>query len=287
MLIAACTLFSCGGDDPVTDDPIKPEQPENPQDPENPETKTKRIKTLKVNRPSGLFTEDKVAYDNQGRIIQIESHIENSGWFDLPKYDFVTTLTYQDTEVINEITSNGQSYRQILQLNETGYVEKLIYNETEGWDDTFEYWGTGHLKINDSFFTYQYEDGNLVTIADTEGKGTPDLIEPGSIPNKVGISSILLSREYNTLDYSFLGDSDFDIAVHNSFYLFYSGLYGKPSKNLETSITSGSYSLYYEYELDKDGCPKKIICTELNNGKPIPSNKSEEAFIANIEYWED
>lgn len=51
MLIAACTLFSCGGDDPVTDDPIKPEQPENPQDPENPETKTKRIKTLKVNRP--------------------------------------------------------------------------------------------------------------------------------------------------------------------------------------------------------------------------------------------
>ncbi|WP_293740154.1 DUF4595 domain-containing protein [uncultured Parabacteroides sp.] len=296
MLIALCFLLSCGGDDPLDtkpEDDIKPEQPEkssepdDPEDPENPETMNKRIKTLRVDRPSGLFTEDKVAYDEQGRITRIESHIENDGWFDLFKYDFVTTLTYKGTEVINEITCNGQLYKQILQLNETGYIEKLIYNEKEGWNDIFEYWGTGHLKINDDFYTYQYKDGNLVIIADTEGKGTPYLIEPGSISNKVGISSILLSGEYNTLDYSFLGDSDFDIAIHNSFFLFYNGFYGKPSKNLETSITSGSYSLYYEYELDEEGYPKKIICTELDNGTPIPSKESEEAFTANIEYWED
>ena len=101
------------------------------------------------------------------------------------------------------------------------------------------------------------------------------------------ISSILLSGEYNTLDYSFLGDSDFDIAIHNSFYLYYSGLYGNPSKNLEASITSGSYSLYYEYDLDEEGYPKKIYCTELDNGMPISSTESEEAFTASIEYWED
>ena len=45
MLIAACTLFSCGGDDPVTDDPIKPEQPQDPENPEKPENQTKQIKT--------------------------------------------------------------------------------------------------------------------------------------------------------------------------------------------------------------------------------------------------
>ena len=101
----------------------------------------------------------------------------------------------------------------------------------------------------------------------------------------MGISSILLSGEYNTLDYSFLGDSDFDIAIHNSFYLYYSGLYGNPSKNLEASITSGSYSLYYEYDLDEEGYPKKIYCTELDNGMPISSTESEEAFTASIEYW--
>ena len=89
------------------------------------------------------------------------------------------------------------------------------------------------------------------------------------------------------LDYSFLGDSDFDIAIHNSFYLYYSGLYGNPSKNLEASITSGSYSLYYEYDLDEEGYPKKIYCTELDNGMPISSTESEEAFTASIEYWED
>ena len=295
MLIALCFLLSCGGNDPLDikpEDDIKPEQPEKPsepeepEDPEKPETKNKRIKTLKIDRPSGLFTEDKVTYDEQGRITRIESHIENDGWFDLFKYDFVTTLTYKDKGVINEITCNGQSYKQILQINETGYVGKLIYNEKEGWNDIFEYWGSGHLKIKDDFFSYQYEDGNLVAITNTKGDA-PYLIEPGSIPNKVGISSILLSGEYNPLDYSFLGDSDFDIAIHNSFYLYYSGLYGNPSKNLEASITSGSYSLYYEYDLDEEGYPKKIYCTELDNGMPISSTESEEAFTASIEYWED
>lgn len=161
MLIALCFLLSCGGNDPLDikpEDDIKPEQPEKPsepeepEDPEKPETKNKRIKTLKIDRPSGLFTEDKVTYDEQGRITRIESHIENDGWFDLFKYDFVTTLTYKDKGVINEITCNGQSYKQILQINETGYVGKLIYNEKEGWNDIFEYWGSGHLKIKDDFF---------------------------------------------------------------------------------------------------------------------------------------
>lgn len=289
MLFALCFLLSCGGDDPVNikpEDDIKPEQPENPEGPSEPEVKRKRIKIMKVDRPSGLFTEDKVTYDKQGRIIRIESHVENDGWFDLFKYDFVTTLTYKDMSVVNEITCNGQSYEQILQTNETGYVGKLIYDEKEGWNDIFEYWGNGHLKIKNDFFSYQYEDDNLVVISNKKGDA-PCLIESGSIPNKIGISSILLSGEYNTLNYSFLGDSDFDIAIHNSFYLYYSGFYGNPSKNLETSIASGDNSLYYEYELDKEGYPKKIICTELNNGMPIPSKESEEAFTASIEYWED
>ena len=134
MLIALCFLLSCGGGDPLDikpEQPEKPSEPEEPKDPEKPETKNKRIKTLKIDRPSGLFTEDKVTYDEQGRITRIESHIENDGWFcfDLPEYDIVTTLTYKDKGVINEITCNGQSYKQILQINETGYLRKLNYNE--------------------------------------------------------------------------------------------------------------------------------------------------------------
>ena len=190
-------------------------------------------------------------------------------------------------EVVNEMAYEGKSDKQILRLNKTGCIEKLMI-DGEGWSDTYEYWGSGHLKIKDGFFSYRYEDGNLVNFkCDEEGNCSNYIVEPGSIPNKVGISSILLSYEFNTLDYPLLDDYNFDMAIHNTFYLYYSGLYGKPSKNLETLAKQGGCSLYFEYELDEEGYPKKIICTELEKGMPIPSTESVEAFTASIEYWED
>ncbi len=293
MLIAVCTLFSCGGDDPVTVDPIKPEQPENPQDPENPEIKTKRIKTLKVDRPSGLFTEDKLTYDDQGHIIKIESHIENSDWYDLPEYDAVTTFTYQDKKVIYEVTCNDYSHKQVLQLNDSGYIEKLVYNEKNEWSHSFEYWGDGCLKIKymdtGYYYAYKYESGNLTTVAFfADNKSSTDYIKLGTFPNKAGISPMLFSDEFCTLSFEMpweLGVDEF--ALHNAFYLFYNGLYGKHSKNLETSVTDRGDTISFEYKLDEEGYPTKIICTELDNGVPILSSESEDAFIANIEYWED
>lgn len=283
MLIALCFLLSCGGDDPLDikpEDDIKPEQPEKPSEPD---IKKKRIKALIVNRPTELYTEDKLVYDNQGRITRIESYIKNTDWFDLPEYNAVTTFTYLEGKVINKITCNGNSYQQILELNDLGYVEKLT--DSENWSNLFEYWGDGRLKIKGEC-AYQYLNGNLTVV---KGYYFSDMLlfEMCSIPNKAGIAPVLLSGYYNTLSYSFLEDSEFDIAVHNSFYLFYNGLYGKPSANLESTVTEGGYALYFEYELDKDGYPKKIFCTELNDGMPIPSKSSEEAFTANIEYFED
>lgn len=290
MLAALCFLLSCGGDDPLNEEPINPSNPEQPEKPEEPNTKIKRIKTLKVNRPSELYTEAKVTYDKQGRIVRIDSHVKNVDWFDLPEYNAVTTITYQGKNVINKITCNGETYQQTLQLNDKGYVEKLFYkyNEEDRYN-LFEYWENGNMKIGGNGwcdFAYQYSNGNI-TIADG-GRYFCYLYEASSIPNKAGISPALLSDDYNSLNYSFLMDGEFDIAVHNSFFLFYNGFYGKPSANLETSVAEKEdpYSLYYEYELDEGGYPTKIICTGLDNGKPIPSTMSEEAFTATIEYEE-
>ena len=72
MLIAACTLFSCGGDDPVTDDPIKPEQPDKP------DIQTKRIKSMTVYYPGkDYLTEQTLSYDDKDRINKIETYISD------------------------------------------------------------------------------------------------------------------------------------------------------------------------------------------------------------------
>lgn len=296
MLAALCFLLSCGGDDPLNEEPINPSNPEQPEKPEEPNTKIKRIKTLKVNRPSELYTEAKVTYDKQGRIVRIDSHIKDDlldligeDWFNfgLSEYDAVTTITYQGKNVINKITCNGETYQQTLQLNDKGYVEKLFYkyNEEDRYN-LFEYWENGNMKIGGNF-AYQYSNGNI-TVADG-GRYFCYLYEASSIPNKAGISPALFSWDYNSLNYSFLSSGiGFDIAVHNSFFLFYNGFYGKPSTNLGTSVAEKEdpYSLYYEYELDEDGYPTKIICTRLDNGMPIVGDKNIEAFTATIEYEE-
>ena len=297
MLIALCFLLSCGGDDPLDikpEDDIKPEQPEKPSEPEDPENpekpeiQTKRIKTMTVFSQDGYFVESNLSHDEKNRISQIKSHIVADG-----THDVIENFSYQNGLILYEIEYNGATHKQELFLNKQGLIDKFAYTWMED-SHSFEYENNYLIKQNyyDSgyidYFKYKYMDGNLAYyISGSESWFSEDVfhVTYTEKENKLGISPMLLTEDYRTL-FIYLPFEDLeDFYLYNGFFCFYGGLFGKPSKNLEQSVTEGGESISFEYKFDKDGYPIEITSKYFDDGEYIPDD--EESFTVNIEYWKD
>ncbi len=294
MLIALCFLLSCGGDDPLDikpEDDIKPEQPEkpsepeepeDPENPEKPEIQTKRIKTMTV-FSEDYFVESNLSYDEKNRISQIKSHIVTDG-----THDVIENFSYQHDLILYEIEYNGKTNKNELFLNEQGLVEKIVYPWNPWEDNLFFKYENNYLveqiegDAGEKFY-YKYIDGNLAYWM----SGYVFHITYTKNENKLGISPMLLTFDYRTLwiyTPEDLEDSE-NFYLYDEFFCFYEGLFGKPSKNLEQSVTGGGESISFEYKFDKDDYPIEITSKYFDDGEYIPDD--EESFTVNIEYWED
>lgn len=300
MLIALCFLLSCGGDDPLDikpEDDIKPEQPEkpsepeepeDPENPEKPEIQTKRIKTMTV-FSEDYFVESNLSYDEKNRISQIKSHIVAEG-----THDVIESFSYQNGLILYEIEYKDVTHKQKLCLNKQGLIDNFAYTYMED-SHSFEYENNYLIKHNyyDSgyldYYKYKYIDGNLAYFISgiEEVKSHEDVfhVTYTENENKLGISPMLLTFDSRTLwIYTPFEDLE-DFYLYNGFFCFYGGLFGKPSKNLEQSVTEGGESISFEYKFDKDDYPIEITSKYFDDGEYIPDD--EESFTVNIEYWED
>ena len=290
ILIAACTLFSCGGNDPVTDDPIKPEQPQDPENPEKPENQTKQIKTMTVSSRSGYFVENNLSYDENNRISQIKSHVKSSYY---KGQDVVTDFSYKNGLIMMETKHNGATDKLEMFLNRQGLVEK-IKSAWGGWStsaESFEYENDYLVKqkdVSEDSYVYRYMNGNLTSYSYFEDGIYESVyqITYTDKGNKLGVSPLLLRKYDKTIDIPLPFEDLDDHYLYYGFFCFYGGLFGKPSKNMEESVTWGGSPISYEYKFDQDGYPIEITSKYFNrDGEYILDN--EESFTANIEYWEN
>ncbi|RHU25162.1 hypothetical protein DXD68_14515 [Parabacteroides sp. TM07-1AC] len=295
MLIAACTLFSCGGDDPVTDDPIKPEQPDKP------DIQTKRIKSMTVYYPGkDYLTEQTLSYDDKDRINKIETYIS-----DRYRDNFITSISY-DNNQITSITKNhckhsnptdlncdygglSCSYNIQSTMNNQGFILDVTYfykditnNEQDQADKGKFNYKDGYLDYSDfngDNVKYIYANNNLISFIYnySDGNSETNYISYTKYENKLGISPLFLTEDYRFIDM----DIESDYYTFGLFFAYYSGWYGKTSKYLEEKVGS----CRFEYELDKDGYPVKIISKDFDEDGQYDEN-SDESFTVNIIYQE-
>ena len=134
--------------------------------------------------------------------------------------------------------------------NEQDQADKGKFNYKDGYLDYSDFNGDNvkYIYANNNLisFIYNYSDGNSET----------NYISYTKYENKLGISPLFLTEDY-------------------------SGWYGKTSKYLEEKVGS----CRFEYELDKDGYPVKIISKDFDEDGQYDEN-SDESFTVNIIYQE-
>lgn len=278
MLIAVCTLFSCGGDDPVNIDPDDKVDPEQPETPDKPTAKKKKIKKLLVHYGGSELAVCTVSYDKEDRICNIE-YREN----EYQHIDITKTYNKNKVTILTKDLDDGSIIDHIEGIrNDKGFISKTTSLETSGYprNASMLYNKDGyicelqcsshntvikHTYINNELTSYNvkfndenyYEDNMFITYTQYE--------------NKLRISSALLTERFRFIDeyvyhYGFMFEY---------FFSFYEGLFGNPSKYLEEGIWRDNHYVSFDYTFDKDGYPIKIAATE------------SDIFTAVIEYYNE
>lgn len=209
-----------------------------------------------------------------------------SGYDKLDGLNFVIKKSPLEIVMTNESDSDGDSYNMRyynIKTNSFGSITSVNISSQEVFDDelytlngtikaeynssgqitkmitTFTYNEDGESSQEHNQFSFQYKDGNLIKEIDDYGDGDTESIlfnyDNGNLQKNTGVFI-----EELTLD---------------SPFMYYAGLWGKPSKNIPNSYT-------YTYEHGSSEDPVNVYVQYDNEGRV--SQLEEDGFIQKYGY---
>jgi hypothetical protein len=270
MLIALCFLLSCGGDDPMIEQPVDPVVPENPNDPDNSEdVKTKKIKTINIEWPNeACFFNIEFLYDKTKKLEKVVYHNSEGNGEKSISYqsDLMTFFDYQQN---GNSTDRDTSY---IKLDRNGLIENM--DGDYGGIISFVYENgflrkSQYVRDDGSFYMqteFIYSENNLAQIIDgNSGPFEKPKFHYTKYDNKAHIFPSLI-------DYDGMMTDDYNFLFH------YMGLYGKCSTKLEESVINNYSQFSFSYTFDEDGYPTKI--------QRKGSKDNDNDYVASINYYE-